>query len=425
MKKDLTRNQAIEKLVAAKLRTQATTHVPARRSSCLDPETLAAYVERALVPGERLSAETHLATCLGCQAVVAELVRLSEGEAPAEFRAAALRGRPGISWFRWAWAASAVFGLVVFGLWYRAGFEQSQRPPQMAALQTAAPNPTAQPEALPTTPQAPPTTRQEPPEAGRYVPATPEALKRRAPGAQKGPAADKVAVLGGQSPTSKELAGRAATTEQLERPINGREAAGVATPGDRAQLAKAPSSEVPALGEPADSRDAPTARGAEPPAPAAPLRAESEKQKAEAKESISGFGAAGAAMPHQNAARATRGVVAEEASISASRGWRVGAHGLIQKPGVDNFRMTVPSGVTTDLNEITFPTPSAGWVVGQAGTVLRSLDGGSTWVKISIPTSEDLVRVTASSDQAARIVTRSGQTLATTDGGQSWTNLRQ
>ena len=41
--------EAIEKLVAAKLRTQATTHVPARRSSCLEPETLAAYVERANV----------------------------------------------------------------------------------------------------------------------------------------------------------------------------------------------------------------------------------------------------------------------------------------------------------------------------------------------------------------------------------------
>jgi photosystem II stability/assembly factor-like uncharacterized protein len=58
--------------------------------------------------------------------------------------------------------------------------------------------------------------------------------------------------------------------------------------------------------------------------------------------------------------------------------------------------------------------------VGQAGTLLRTIDGGKTWNKVPIPTRADLILVTASGDLTAQVVTHDGQTFTTTDGGKSW-----
>jgi photosystem II stability/assembly factor-like uncharacterized protein len=125
-------------------------------------------------------------------------------------------------------------------------------------------------------------------------------------------------------------------------------------------------------------------------------------------------------LARQKSTRSDRSLTLEAFSIYANGNWRVGASGLIEKPGPDGSWVAVPSGVSADLNAIAFPTPSVGWVVGQSGTVLRSTNGGATWQKIGFPTDEDLVRVTATSDQAARVTTSGGKIFATADGGKSW-----
>ena len=100
--------------------------------------------------------------------------------------------------------------------------------------------------------------------------------------------------------------------------------------------------------------------------------------------------------------------------------WRVGRRGLIQNSAANGSWKKRRSGVKTDLNEISFANPAVGWVVGQAGTVLRTTDRGATWTKVLSPTNEDLVHVTAISDLAASVVTRGGLTFTTTDGGKTW-----
>ncbi|HXY24280.1 MAG TPA: hypothetical protein VEI73_06490, partial [Candidatus Acidoferrum sp.] len=42
-------------------------------SSCLDPEMLAAYHERSLLPEEMNSAKEHIVGCAHCQAILAQL----------------------------------------------------------------------------------------------------------------------------------------------------------------------------------------------------------------------------------------------------------------------------------------------------------------------------------------------------------------
>ena len=119
-----------------------------------------------------------------------------------------------------------------------------------------------------------------------------------------------------------------------------------------------------------------------------------------------------------NAATETMEVQAEPAT---SR-WRVGRRGLIQQSDSKGRWERRKSGVKTGLNDIAFSSPNVGWAVGQAGTILRTTDGGTTWRKVPSPTAEDLERVRAKSDHTATIVTRGGQTFTTIDEGETWSD---
>src|SRR5579863_8432712 len=137
MKDDSTRDKAMDKLVAKQLRAG----LKPGSTSCPGAEILAAYVERTLAPRERASCETHLAGCLGCQALVAELVRLSEDEMPASFHTTV--GSPARAAaaprFRWAWAGSALAAVLVIGLWYTGEFQNvlQQTPETNRQIQTS------------------------------------------------------------------------------------------------------------------------------------------------------------------------------------------------------------------------------------------------------------------------------------------------
>ena len=60
------------------------------------------------------------------------------------------------------------------------------------------------------------------------------------------------------------------------------------------------------------------------------------------------------------------------------------------------------------------------WLVGRAGAVLRSTDGGRQWQRVAFPEAEDLVAVRASSALAATVDLAGGRRLGTTDGGRTW-----
>jgi Carboxypeptidase regulatory-like domain/Photosynthesis system II assembly factor YCF48 len=117
-------------------------------------------------------------------------------------------------------------------------------------------------------------------------------------------------------------------------------------------------------------------------------------------------------------------VEAQAAAVqTAATPWRVGPHGLIQKQAEGNEWESKVSGVTEDLFDIAFPTARIGWVVGQGGTVLRSIDGGETWARLASPTNEDLLHVTATSAKAAKVTTSSGRVFSTRDGGETWKQI--
>jgi hypothetical protein len=100
--------------------------------------------------------------------------------------------------------------------------------------------------------------------------------------------------------------------------------------------------------------------------------------------------------------------------------WRAGQNGTISRY---NFAAggwdPQASGVTVDLVAGSAPASSICWIVGRAGTILRTLDGFH-WTKIGAPVGDDLVTVVANSATDATITDAAGLRFATSDGGLTW-----
>lgn len=111
---------------------------PQRSATCLQPETLAAYLDGGLCESERAAAEEHLADCGFCLRQLAVLIRSAEehtaAELPADVMAKAERlaappARHVGNRFRWAAAAVLVLALGVFATqWPLTGSAPSNEP---------------------------------------------------------------------------------------------------------------------------------------------------------------------------------------------------------------------------------------------------------------------------------------------------------
>jgi hypothetical protein len=106
---------------------------------------------------------------------------------------------------------------------------------------------------------------------------------------------------------------------------------------------------------------------------------------------------------------------------SAERGWACGENGMtLLWNGV--AWGTRPTGAEDDLMDIDFADDDSGWAVGHGRTVLRTADGGETWVPQEIPgdISPFLKSVCALSPSSAWAAGLNGVMLRTEDGGSSW-----
>jgi photosystem II stability/assembly factor-like uncharacterized protein len=85
-----------------------------------------------------------------------------------------------------------------------------------------------------------------------------------------------------------------------------------------------------------------------------------------------------------------------------------------------------PSGVTARLRGISAVSDRVAWASGSAGTVVRTLDGGATWQRLTVPDAEklDFRDVDAISDRVAYVLSigngESSRIYKTIDAGKSW-----
>ena len=78
-----------------------------------------------------------------------------------------------------------------------------------------------------------------------------------------------------------------------------------------------------------------------------------------------------------------------------------------------------PSDVAGQITAGSAPSAAVCWIVGRAGTVLRSTDR-QTWQRLTFPVAVDLSSVNATDAQSATVGTVDGRTFSTADGGVTW-----
>jgi Photosynthesis system II assembly factor YCF48 len=452
MKDDSARDKAIEKLAAQKLRAGAATP----SGACPDAEILAAYFERTLAAKERATWEAHFSSCVRCQAQLAALARMSSGEEESPAAAPMTAPVPSRKIFglRWAWAAPMLVAMFVAGLWYTGELEPLLRQNIETPKQIPSPAP---PTTAPRAASANPAMKPAPLHAEkteRAAPTPPPAEDRLRP---SGRAAERrMSNERSSVPTQKEAAAAApstaAETNRLAMtppppkavPKGALAQGNIAPPAERMQMAARPSQReesAASAGVAGGVAAAPAARpeqetkGAAVSAQNVPLAS----QRSDSAKAIGTFTARQSVVVSEAPAqeqgtmrklatagfhygRASAGTAAE-GFVSSTRLWRVGPHGLIQVRNEENAWVAKPSGVVVDLLGVSFPSAGVGWVVGQVGTVLRSIDGGGTWSKVTSPTNKDLVHVTAFSTQSATVNARNGRTFSTSDGGRTWAQV--
>jgi photosystem II stability/assembly factor-like uncharacterized protein len=72
------------------------------------------------------------------------------------------------------------------------------------------------------------------------------------------------------------------------------------------------------------------------------------------------------------------------------------------------------------LEDIKFVTDKHGVIVGDRGTVLVTMDGGTTWSKVKTNATENLYAVSFFDENVGYAVGSNGIILKTSDGGLSW-----
>lgn len=471
------RDRNFDKALARHLRSAAASNKAAnlsagatsQRGSCPEPETLAAYHERSLLPEEMNSWKEHIVGCANCQTILAQLettddiplqaavkdevlaskesglvaaarrLESSPGRAaPSEMRPAGtalpaksrrtrlLRGA------RWQWLAPA--GAIAAGLLVWVAWHENQRPslPNQADIKVAANQPASTPlpslQSVPPSPSASPSSPQP-----STVPSDREFSRSRA----ESPALK-------QRQTAESGAGVAHARRDAEKESGARKDEALNAPADLLREAKPGDLdaktegrvvqervELQAQAQNVQSQNQSNNVAPKVPGPAPLGQMESAKRmKAAPPPPASAPPAASGGVAGFNAAASTAlvPVVSNPRLILApgsSVVWRAGRAGLLefsQDGGSSWSRQT--SGVLVDLLTGSAPSDKVCWIVGRVGAVLLTTDGGEHWKIVASPISEDLGGILAADALHATIWNaKNTKTFETSDGGLTWQRI--
>ena len=89
-----------------------------------------------------------------------------------------------------------------------------------------------------------------------------------------------------------------------------------------------------------------------------------------------------------------------------------GAIWIIQRAGIDRA-WTGGSTLTARVF----------WLIGEAGTVVRTTDGGESWERVTAPSQAALVAIDAQDANTATVSDATVISFRTADGGETWTQI--
>jgi Photosynthesis system II assembly factor YCF48 len=377
---DRERDAAMERLLRRTLADDD--GVPA--SACLDVETLAAWSDGALTAAERSSAESHAAGCARCEAALAAMIRTSVTTSSdgAAIAPSLIR--------RWgAWLLPAMAAATAIALWVAV-----DRTP---AVKTPVVHAPAAPDAAPAGSVA-----------GRVAQSAPLAEQPRTPAEVQKKAVDKdkeersfssaraargrAGAAGGA--VAEPSAGALADRRQNELKDAPRDTAGARA------AAEAPASKLRAERDTQTTAAIPAAPPVSTGIPAIPQRPQAEPQSTQQIQ-------APPPAPQQQT-----GAIAETVTVRSRQSAAEGRAGSMDQIARRADEMQFASRVL----DITVPGSSIRWRVAGGTELLRSGDGGATWLKQAIEIAAPIVAGAAPSSTVCWLVGRSGTVLVTTDG---------
>jgi len=94
---------------------------------------------------------------------------------------------------------------------------------------------------------------------------------------------------------------------------------------------------------------------------------------------------------------------------------------LIAGPASAQWTVEYQPGNETANLGVAFPSASIGYIAGSGGLILKSTDGGNTWVSQTSNTTSTLYGVFFKSDTEGWACGAGGTLVSTTDGGANWT----
>jgi Putative zinc-finger len=339
------------------------------RGVCLDVDTLAAWMDDALGSEERAAAESHVADCSRCQALLAAMARTTP-VTPANR-----------SWWRrpaFAWALPLTAAAAALVIWI-ATPGVNERP----VLTVADSKTTGEP----ASPSGAPASIAPSSLAGAKTGARDElkSIPQKQAAAAKKELPERDKASGGTVGRLQAEASRQPPEEERVG-VEGRAEGQPETKRDA--LRQKSSSNVvaaappPSAGAPASTADAP------------------------------------APMAKMMAARVAP--IVEIVSSNPGSRWRiVGGRTVERSMDGGSTWQQQDTGVSGTLTAGSSPLPSVCWLVGSGGTVLVTSDGRS-WRHVSFPETADLIAIRATDAQSATVTTADGRTFSTTDGGLTW-----
>ena len=457
------RDRIFDKALSRHLRSMASSPAatdlsstpPSSSSPCLDPEILAAYHERSLLPEDMNSAKEHIAGCAHCQALLAQL-ELTDSiplSAPVQEQRQAAAARPApqakvaslrpIRGPRWHWLVPA--GALAAGLLVWIGLHENQRPRLLTPSEVKVAKVEEPPAPLPSL-------RKEPPLAL----SAPQAMQHE-PLSQSG---GVVGGIGGAAPKTIP-----APQENLKQPQRADSGASVTSN----LISSAKESELPkdakrdssgaliATRNQADLEAKNVANGApqdqaalqnqaaniltqnqiisQKVAGPSPLTQAEQTKKAKSSPATSRYSAAvpsAPAPPTPSAAAAFSDNASMQAAFvpnqhliaapSSAVRWLAGRAGLIEFSSDSGASWSAQtSGVAVDLLTGSAPSDKICWMVGRSGTILLTTDSGAHWSTVHSPINEDLGGVRASDALHATIWNLpTTKSFETSDGGVTW-----
>ena len=385
---DHQREDAVDRLLRAGLERSA--H-PASTSACVDPETLAAWMEGSLSREQRSAAEHHAAGCARCQAMLASMARTAPAAA----------ARPAWRTVAFRWLVPIVATATALVLWVAVDRDRIS------------------PMAGPARPGVPPTF------AGRNQAAPAGSERTPSSGSGTGQLSYPAAVA-----QSREVADAVAPRMDAKE-----------KPGDpRLEARLEPhASDAPPQRETLARADKPGPPSSAPPAPSVPrsvlpLPLEEPSAKAAGlSERVASADAAASAFAQSATPGATPiDIVSPEPAFR----WRVVPPAIIQRSTDGGATWTTQSTRTPGLALLTSgdaaqpvaftagsaPARDVCWIVGRAGLVLLS-STGTAWQRRPFPEAADLTAVRAVDARTAVVTTADGRQFSTADGGATWLKI--